>query len=109
MVDIRQWHPWNAALDDVFGFDPVPGGRIVRNRLRHLDRRPSKKRCDGVLVSNSLEYLAGETRNADDSGRQVGEGQAYDAIVAAAFHLRDGYRSAETNCYAEVVDFTLEC
>lgn len=32
-----------------------------------------------------------------------------DAIVTAAFHLRYGNRSAETNCYAEVMDFVLEC
>ena len=44
--------------------------------------------------------------------RMIAEGwlgsQANDAIVTAAFHMRDGDRSAKTSCDAEVVGLMLE-
>ena len=95
-------------MDGVFGFDLVPDGRIVRNRLRHWDHGFSKERCNGILVVNGLGHMAAKTRNSDDDGGVIGESHADDAIVTAAFHLCDGGRSAEAYCDAEAVDFMLE-
>ena len=61
-----------------------------------------------MLVMDSLGRLAGGTRNADDSGGEIRENQADNAIVTAAFHLRDSDRSAETQRDAEVMDLMLK-
>ena len=61
-----------------------------------------------MLVVDPPEHIAGGTWNADDGWGEIGESQADDAIVTAAFHARDGEWSAETYCDAEVMDFMLE-
>ena len=61
-----------------------------------------------MLVVDSQERIAGETRYADDSWGHIGEDQADDAIVTTPLHLRDGAWSAEAYCDAELPDFMLE-
>ena len=60
-----------------------------------------------MLIVDVLEHFTGETRNVDDNGGNIGESEADDVIVTAAFHLCDANRSPEAYCDAEVVDFML--
>lgn len=107
-INPLQRYPGNAVLDYIFASEMAADGHIVRNCLRHGDRGFSKKCCDGMLVVDSLEHIAGETGDANDSGRNIRDIHANDVIETATPYLRDGVRRAETYCYAEVVDFVLE-
>src|SRR5437660_11347704 len=96
LINFIQWHPWNAALDYVFGSNLALDGCIVRNCLRHGDRGFSEERSDRILVADSRGHTDGETRDADDSVGKIREIQPDDAIVTAAAYVRDGGWSANT-------------